>query len=179
MELRRHLMMAALAQPFAFGGAGFYLFKDDDLSERGKGFLEEIRKSENYAAHLKEQAPRLAGSANERFYLFEVTVRFFCNLQISKDEETLYPEETRKHLLILREITDWLDEHRDQPEFLKKYGHVLDDHARISQKFMALLNQEELLSLAKKSVMHRYPSTILFDDLKRFLREVPLGSLPR
>ena len=174
MDLRKRLMLATRIEPFAFGGAGFFLFQGNELSERGRTFLKEISTSEQFLRHIKRQAPRLAGSPDHNLYLFEATVRFFCNMQMGKTEDTLYPEETREHLHRLREIAELVQEIEETPEIQGRFNATLEHYERVEKQFSKLIDREELLSLAKKSKIHRYPSAVFHDDLRRHIVRHPL-----
>lgn len=172
--LRNQLFLATMNDLKAFGGAGFFLFDKEGLSERGRAFLQSIQESPLFLDHMQKHAPRTKKPEEVRDYLFEVAVRLFCNLAMSKDTETLYSKETREALVLVREISQWLRTTNEHGQMAEQYKVVVTRFKEVVMRMPELLVQEELLALKNKSVEHRFPSTVLYDDLRSFTLKSPL-----
>lgn len=174
MALRRALLSATLSHPYRFGGAGFFLFRDAALSERGKRILEAVAQSEIFRAHRERHCPRLSVVGDGKHYLFEVTVRIFCNIAVRKDPEHLYPPDTRTAIAQMQSIADWIRQTRDSEGFYEKYGHVVARFGKAVEAMSPILERDELRTLQTKSAPHQYPNRILYEHLRRYLRKNPL-----
>lgn len=174
MRFRLKLVPATLSRPLEFGGAGLFMFRGSNLSSTGERFLEAVRESGIYRAHMKRHAPRLSNSAEEKRFAFEVCVRVFCNIAIDKAPESLYPQETREAIGTMREIGGWISEHRDEIAAHEMYRPVLERFDRVVTQMASLIEQEEVLALRTKSTEHHFPSSILYDHLRRYLLDDPL-----
>ena len=98
----------------------------------------------------------------------------FCNIDIAKTPEALYPEDTLQALETIREIAEWIAENKQTEDFLDRYGDVVKRFGAIVDQMPKLLAQEELLSLKTKSSAHRLPALPLYNGLRRYLRANPL-----
>jgi len=172
---RERLIPATAAEPFRFGGAGFFLFSNGRLSHGGKLFLESVYESELYRTQLRRHAPRLNDDAPEAdSYLIEVAVRVFCYRAMQKDAETLYSEETRQALQNLREIGAFIEEYQDDADFKERYGWLIERYHVLAAKLPAVVQEEALAQFSTLSTWHRFPDHILYEDLRRHLLTHPL-----
>ena len=172
---RARLIPATLAEPFRFGGAGFFLFSGGRLSHGGRLFLESVHESELYQTQMKRHAPRMAEDAPETdSFLIEVAVRVFCYRAMQKDAETLYPEGTRQALKNLREIGSFLAEQADNEAFRERYGWLIERYQVLAAKIPAVVQEEALVQFSSLSTWHHYPDHILYEDLRRHLLKHPL-----
>ena len=174
-RLREALAESALMEPMQYGGAGFFLFEGMKLSSRGKRLIAELMTREVFQRHLKHQYPRGAGREQIPMIAFEVAVRLFCQLDMHKDESTLYPPKTRKALRELEDIRRFLNENIHKEGFAEKHANTINHFRTVSQKMSLLLSKEELLSLQKHSKIHRYSNDVLYNDLRSHLLKKPLG----
>lgn len=174
-SLRASLFEAVLRRPKGFGGTGFFLFNASQMTDRGRLFLVSVAESELFAAHIARHNPRAKSAEETRALLFEVTVRVFCNIAMRKDATTLYPEQTRQSLDIMREIAQWIRENREKDGFYQTYAELIARFGRVVGAMPALLEREELLALRDKSIAHRYPDHILYEELRQYLLKHPLS----
>lgn len=172
--IRNQLFSATMGNLNAFGGAGFFMFDRQGLSKRGHAFIEAIQESNLFADHMRRHAPRTKKPEDAREFLFEVSVRLFCNLAMNKDAETLYPQETRDALGLVKEISQWIRDASEQEQSSEQYSEVVTRFGKLITHLPLLLMNEELLALKSKAVEHRFPSTVLYDDLRRHLLKHPI-----
>jgi hypothetical protein len=173
-DLRLALMEAALSNTKAFGGAGFYLLRHENMGPRRRRFLDGVAQSELYARHVKRHAPRLKSSNDKEALTFEVAMRMFCNIDIDDGSLINYPPETKQALLTLRDIAQWIKDNLRREGFMEHYGHVVEEFFRVSKKMDRLTEEEELLALRSKSRPHRYPWMLMYNDLRKYLLKHPL-----
>lgn len=172
--LRGCLFEATLQAPKILGGSGHFLIKNGQLSERGKMFLAAIAESKIFTNHCQTHTPRNKQKTEYQYLLFEVAVRVFCNIAINKTPDTLYPEETRDAIKTIQEIAQWISENRQTDGFPENYAGVIRRFGVILDQLPRLLEQEGLLALKTKSVAHRFPAIVMYDDLRRYLLVNPL-----
>lgn len=172
--LRGQLYFATQSDRYGFGGAGFFLFLDGNLRERGRHFIEKVSQRKIFLNHMRRHGPRSRSPTDATDFLFEVTVRMFCNISMQKDHATLYPQETRKALETIREIVQWIRENQETEGFFVKYASLLKDFEKIVTSMPKLLEMEELQALKTKSVAHRFPSNVMYEDLRLYLLKNPL-----
>ncbi len=172
--LRGQLYFATQGDRYGFGGAGFFLFLGGNLRERGRQFIEEVSQRQIFLDHMRRHGPRTRKPTDATDFLFEVTVRMFCNIGMQKDLATLYPKETREALSTIREIAQWIRENQEIEGFSTKYASLLEGFEKIVTNMPKLLEMEELLALKTKSVAHRFPSNVMYEDLRRYLLKNPL-----
>lgn len=171
---RNKLIEAAIYNRDAFGGAGFYLLRKGKLDEQGERFLQGVAESKIFTDHVDRHAPRLHSPEDLQGLIFEVVIRVFCNVDM--DEGTLidYPEETKKAVLELRDMGQWIRENMQTEGFLDKYGHVVERFRKVAADMKLLMEKEELLAMQTKSRAHRFPWELFYNDLRRYLLKHPL-----
>ncbi len=174
MRLRRKIMRATLLHPMSFGGAGLFLYRGGGLSRGGCEILASVRKSRLYRRHMRIHAPRLAGPADEKHYLFEVTARLFCHIAIAKTPETLYPPDTLDALRSMRDLGTWIKANHAALDGRERYRDLLMRADALASQVEALAETEALLSLRDRSREHAYAESVLYTDLKRYLPTDPL-----
>lgn len=174
MRLRLKLVAATLARPTDFGGAGLFMFRDRKLSNTGRQFLEAVRESGIYRMHMKRHAPRLSSPRDEKRFAFEVSVRVFCNIALDKEPASLYPPETREAVAGMREIAGWISDNREAIAAHDAYRQILDRFEKVVAQMGRLIEMEELLTLKTRSAEHHFPSSVLYDHLRRYLLTDPL-----
>lgn len=173
-RLRLKLMTATVARPLDFGGAGFFMFRKGRFNYTGRQFLAVVRESDIYASHRARHAPRLSDPKEETHLLFEVSVRVFCNIALDKSIDGLYPPQTLDAIKTLHEIGAWIDSNRDIIAAHETHHEVVDRFEAIGSRMAALLEMEKLLALKTKSAEHHFPSTVLYDHLRRYLLTDPM-----
>lgn len=173
-SLRIELIQAVLDDIHGFGGTGFFMFRDNELQERGRHFLEVMTTNQIFKEHLRQHGPRTKKPSDVSELLFEVTVKMFCNISMKKNVATLYPPKTREAIISIRDIANWIRENRDTEGFFERYSTFLERFNVVLANMPKLLVQEELQALRFKSVAHRFPSSVLYDDFRRFLSKNPL-----
>ena len=173
-HLRAHLIAATLLEPFRFGGAGFYLFDQGRISRRGREMMRVVYTNENYRRHKQRHAPRWRKGRSEHDLVIEMVVRLYCSLHMEKTPENLYPDDTRAALAQLRDIGSWIRDNQDMPSFVEEHAATLKRFREVSANMMNLLEREALLSLTKNAAFHRFPASVLFEDLKASLKARPL-----
>ena len=174
-----HAQVASRAKLFSgaptdFGGAGLFMFRDRKLSNTGRQFLEAVRESGIYRMHMKRHAPRLSSPRDEKRFAFEVSVRVFCNIALDKEPASLYPPETREAVAGMREIAGWISDNREAIAAHDAYRQILDRFEKVVAQMGRLIEMEELLTLKTRSAEHHFPSSVLYDHLRRYLLTDPL-----
>lgn len=174
MRFRRKLMRATLLYPVSFGGAGLFLYRGGGLSRSGCAVLASVRESRLYRRHMRIHAPRLADPADETHYLFEVTVRVFCHIALTKTPETLYPPDKLAALRSMLDMGVWIEANRTAITGHETYGEVPERFASLAAQVEAIAATDALLSLKDKSREHVYAERVLYNDLRRYLLTDPL-----
>ncbi|MEM9356807.1 MAG: hypothetical protein AAGB04_11380 [Pseudomonadota bacterium] len=176
--LRDKLMRAILERPFDFGWAGYFLFDDLEISQRGARILDAVSASDLFRSSLNRHAPRvgLTGEVSDRFsaLLMEVTVRVFCALSMRKDNDTLYSDEMQEAFAKLQLVAIYIHQHRDNPDEPELFQAVTESFQAIMEDFPYFLAQDEFKSLVQGHTRHRFPNEVLYNDLRRYLLANPL-----
>ena len=174
MRFRRKLIPATRLQPMSFGGAGLFLYRRDGLSPTGLAILASIRESGLYRRHMRRHAPRLAEPSDETLFLFEVTVRMFCHIAITKTPETIYSTETIEALRTLQDMAEWIAANSVSIVGQWQHSGMLKLFGGLGSRLEHLAAFEALWSLRNHSREHPYPSHVLYNDLRRYLLSDPL-----
>ncbi|MGF1463773.1 MAG: hypothetical protein ACFB2Z_11550 [Maricaulaceae bacterium] len=175
-HFRARFLPAMVSDPLAFGGLGFFLVPDGELSERGTLLLTEIIEHPAFERHLQRHNPRAKTPEQRRPHLFEVAVRLFSTLALEKSPEGLYPDETRAAIADYMSIMRWVSEHRDDPGFVDQYQDFLIRLAKVSEALPQLISQEEMRAFITQSTEHRFANDVIYNDLRRYLRKNPIST---
>lgn len=177
---RGKLMRAALAEPFEFGWAGYFLFDELEISPRGHHLFDEISESDVFKSALIRHAPRSGAKRipSKRFseLLFEITLRMFCSLSMTKDNTSLYPQDVHEAFAKLQMVALFIDEHKDaedKPEGFEAFTQTFDIYMKA---FPRLLAREEFRALVTGYRHHRFANDVLYDGLRRYLLKNPIGA---
>ncbi|GKY89303.1 hypothetical protein [Sinisalibacter aestuarii] len=169
-ELREKLIEAALAEPQAFGRAGYYLTLRQNRGTEVRQFLHGIAKSEMFTSHVKRHAPRLSTSDDAQRLIFEVAIRTFCSVAIRDGAVVDYPPEMKRALTVLRTVEISIDSEGTS----NRRGEAAEGFPALEAELRRQTDAERLISLRTQSSLHHYPRNVLYDDLRRYLLRVPL-----
>ena len=176
-QLRTHLIMAVIANPYDFGKAGYFIMEKNKVSKRGRAFFESVVESDIFKRYAKHQAPRTKDIDKLQDLIFDVTTRVFCHIALDKDILISYPEGTTRAIQEWKDIAAFLAEGKNDKAFQEKYAVVYQRFHELTPKLKDLLHHEQLLSLKKQSKEHRYANDVLYNDLRRYLLKNPLEPL--
>lgn len=178
-HFRGKLMRAVLMEPFEFGWAGYFLFDGLEISSRGHHLFDETSESDAFKSALIRQAPRSGAKRipSKRFseLLFEITVRMFCSLSMTKDNASLYPQDAREAFAKLQMVALFIDEHKDAAEKPDGFEAIVESFDAYMKAFPILLARDEFGALVAGYRHHRFANDVLYDGLRRHLLKSPIG----
>ena len=174
MRFRHKLVTATIANPMDLGGTGLFLFHGRQLSQTGHMFVKEVARSEIYAAHIRRHAPRIANRPDRKYHLFEVCVRIFCHISVDMRTEHIHAPETLAALDAVLELAESIRDKREDLVSYTNHGMIVTRSGALAEHMVRRIDMDRLNHLAASSNEHHYPETVLYDHLRRYIRNDPL-----
>ncbi len=172
--LRESLLKAAIASPRDFGWAGYYLIEDGYLSKRGHDFVETVFESGLFRDHIARHGLRLRTPRDRGRAVIEVTIRMFCHIAMTGPPPSHLNPETREAIEIMGSISGWIRENMQTEGFLEDYAGFIRRFGKAVERMPGVISIDEIAALRDGATEHRYPATVLYDPLRRYLLKDPL-----